>query len=94
MSEDTLVETTSRVHITIKPPTAKVVDPPPTEQQQPQAQPLQQPTPPAPTVVDPIRLPTDEVQTDDPEYALSQSIIKNLAKEIAAARKRLRAQKV
>ena len=35
VSEDTPVETTSWVHITIKPPTAKVVDPPPTEQQQP-----------------------------------------------------------
>ena len=39
-------------------------------------------------------MPINEVQTDDPEYALSQSIIKNLAKEISAARKRLRAQKV
>ena len=33
--EDTPTEPTSRVHITIKPPTAKVVDPQPTEQQQP-----------------------------------------------------------
>ena len=94
MSEDTPTVRTSRVHITVKPPTAKVVDPQPTKQQQPTVQPWQQTTPLAPTTVDPTQVPTGEVKGDDPEYALSRSIIKKLAKEIAVARKRIKAQKL
>ena len=88
VSEDTPTMPTSRVHITVKPPTAKVVDPQPTEQQQPIVQPQQQTTPPDPRTVDPTQVPTGEVEGDDPEYALSKSIIKKLAKEIAVARKK------
>ena len=94
VSEDTLAKPTSRVHITVKPPTAKVVDPQPTEQQQPTVQPQQQTTPPAPSTVDPIQIPTGEVEDADPKYVLSKSIIKKLAKEIAIARKRIKAQKL
>ena len=94
MSEDTPVEPTSRVHITVKPPTAKVVDPQPIEQQQPTVQPQQQTTPPTPATVDPTQEPTGEVEGNDPEYALSKSIIKKLAKEIAVAMKKIKAQKL
>ena len=87
VSEDTPTVPTSRVHITVKPPTAKVVDPQPTEQQQPKVPPQQQTTPPAPATVDPTQIKTGEVEGNDPEYALSKSIIKKLAKEIAVARK-------
>ena len=76
MSEDAPTVPTSRVHIIVKPPTAKVVDPQPTEQQQPIVQPQQQTTPPAPATVDPVQIPTGEVEDVDPEYALSKSIIK------------------
>ena len=41
VSEDTSTVPTSRVHITVKPPTTKIVDPHPTEQQLPTI-PLQQ----------------------------------------------------
>ena len=85
---------TSRVHITVKPPTAKVVDPQPTEQPQPTVQPPQQTTPPAPATVDPTQVPTGEVEGNDPKYALSRSIIKKLAKEIVVARKKIKAQKL
>ena len=34
-----------------------------------------------------------EVEPDNPEYALSRGIIKKLASEIAAARKKIRTQK-
>ena len=94
MSEETPTVPTSRVHITVKPPTAKVVDPQPTEQQQPTIQPQQQTTPLAPAIVDPTQVPTGEVEGNDPKYALSKSIIKKLAKEIAIARKRIKAQKL
>ena len=85
---------TSRVHITIKTPTAKVVDPQLTEQQQPTVEPQQQTTPPAPATVDPTQVQRGEVKGNDPEYALSRSIIKKLAKEIAVARKKIKAQKL
>ena len=85
---------TSRVHITVKPLIAKVVDPQLTEQQQPTVQPQQQTTPPAPATVDPTQVSIGEVEGDDPEYALSRSIIKKLAKEIAVARKIIKAQKL
>ena len=94
MSEDTPAETTSRVHITVKPLTAKVVDPQPIEQQQPIVQPQQQTNTPAPAIVDPIQILTGEVEDADPKYALSKSIIKKLAKEIAVTRKRIKAQKL
>ena len=93
VSEDSLTVPTSRVHITVKPPTVKVVDPRPTEQQQPTVEPQQQTTPPAPAIIDPTQEPTGEVEVDDPEYALSRSIIKKLAKEIAVARKKIKTQK-
>ena len=73
---------TSQVHITVKPPSAKIVDPQLTEQQQPtiQTQPtVQQTTPPTPAIFKPTPEPTGEVEEDDPEYALSKSNIKNLA---------------
>ena len=54
---------------------------------------MQQTTPPAPAIVKPTPEPTGEVKEDDPEYALSKSNIKKLAKEIAVARKRLKTQK-
>ena len=85
---------TSRVHITVKPPTAKVVEPQPTEQQQPTKQTQQQTTPPVPATVEPTQVRTGEVEGNDPEYALSKSIIKKLAKEIAVARKKIKAQKL
>ena len=86
---------TSWVHINVKPLTAKVVDPQPTEQQQqPTVEPQQQTTPLAPATVDSTQVPTGEVEGDDLEYALSKSIIKKLAKEIAVARKKIKAQKL
>ena len=88
MSEDNPTVTTSRVHLTVKHPTAPVVDPPSTEQQQPteQAQPtVPQTTSSATKTVDPAQTPTGEVEEDNPEYAVSQSIIKKLSKEIAVA---------
>ena len=94
VSEDTPAVPTSRVHITVKPPTAKVVDPQLTEQQQPTVPPQQQTTPPAPVTIDPTQVQTGEVEYNDPEYALSKSIIKNMAKEIAVARKKLKTQKL
>jgi len=94
VSEDTPAEPTSRVHIIVKPPTAKVVDPQPTEQQQPTVQPQQQTTPPAPVTVNPIQILTGEVEDANLEYALSKSIIKKLDKEIAVTRKRIKAQKL
>ena len=54
---------------------------------------MQQITPPAPATVDPTQVSTGEVEGDDPEYALSRSIIKKLAKEIAVARKKIKTQK-
>ena len=54
---------------------------------------MQQTTPPAPALVKPTQEPTGEVEEDDPEYALSKSTIKKLAKEIAVTRKRLKTQK-
>ena len=96
MSEDTPTVTTSRVHLTVKPPTAKVAESQPTEQQQPTEQTqstVQQTTPPAPAIVKPTQEPTGEVEGDDPEYALSKSNITKLAKEIAVARKILKTQK-
>ena len=86
----------TRVHLTVKHPTAPVVDPPSTEQQQPmeQAQPtVPQTAPPAPETVDPAQTPTGEVEEDNPEYAVSQSIIKKLAKEISIARRKIKLQK-
>ena len=62
---------TSRVHITVKPLTVKVVDPRPTEKKQPTVEPQQQITPLAPAIVDPTQEPTGEVEADDPKYALS-----------------------
>ena len=82
---------TSRVHITVKPPTAKVVNPLPTEQQQPTVQPQPHTTPLAPATVDPTQVQTGEVEGNDPEYALSKSIIKKLAKEIVVTRKKIKA---
>ena len=82
---------TSRVHLTVKPPTAKVAEPQPIEQQQPteQTQPtVQQTTPPATA-----QIPTQEVEEDNPEYALSRSIIKKLANEIVVAKKKIKTQK-
>ena len=96
VSKDTPTVPTSRVHLTVKPPTAKVAAPQPTEQQQPteQTQPtVQQTTPPAAATVDPAQIPTEEVEEDNPEYALSRSIIKKLANEIAIARKKIKMQK-
>ena len=88
---------TSRVHLTIKPLTAPVVDPQPTEQQQPtvQTQPtVQQTIPPTQAAVDPLQVPTGEVEeADNPKYALSRSVIKKLAAEIAIARRKIKAQK-
>ena len=94
VSEDTPTVPTSWVHITVKPPTAKLVDPQPTKQQQPKVPPQQQTTPPAPATVDPTQVPTGEVEKNDLEYALSRGIIKKLAKEIAIARKKIKAQKL
>ena len=54
---------------------------------------MQQTTPLAPAIVKPTPEPQGEVEEDDPEYALSKSNIKKLAKEIAVARKRLKTQK-
>ena len=85
---------TSRVHITVKPSTAKVVDPQPTAQQQPTIPPQPQTTPPAPATVDPTQVQIGEVEGNDPEYVLSKSIIKKLAKEISVARKNIKAQKL
>ena len=85
---------TSWVHITVKPPTVKVVDPWSTEQQQPTKQTQQQTTPPVPATVDPTQVQTGEVEGNDLEYALSKSIIKKLAKEIANARENIKAQKL
>ena len=88
--------TTSQVHLTVKPLTAKVAESQPTEQQQPieQTQPTSQQTnPPAPAIVKPTQELTGEVEDDNPEYALSKSTIQKLAKEIVVTRKRLRTQK-
>ena len=88
--------TTSRVHLIVKHPTAPRVDPPSTEQQQPteQAQPtVPQIAPPTPKTVDPAQTPTGEVEEDNPEYVVSRSIIKKLAKEIAIARRKIKLQK-
>ena len=60
---------TSRVHITVKPPTVKVVDPRLIEPQKSTVEPQQQTTPLAPAIVDPTQEPTGEVEADDPEYA-------------------------
>ena len=81
VSEDIPVEPTSRIQITIKPSTAKV------------ANPQQQTTPLALASVAPTQEPMGEVEPDNPEYALSRGIIRKLANEIAAARKKIRAQK-
>ena len=97
VSEDILVEPTGRVQITIKPPTRfdpQLTDQQPIEQQPTEPQPQQQATPPAPASVTPTQLPMNGVEHDNPEYALSKGIIQKLAKEIAAARRKLRAQKV
>ena len=94
VSEDTPTVPTSQVHITVKPLTVKVVDPWPTEQQQPTVEPQQQTTPPAPAIINPTQEPTGEIEGNDLEYALSKSIIKKLAKEIAVARKKIKAQKL
>ena len=98
MSEDTPTVATSRVHLTVKHPTAPVVDPPSTEQQQQttaQAPPtVQQSVPLTPAAADPLQVPTGEVEeADNPEYALSRSVIKKLAAEIAVARRKIKAQK-
>ena len=90
MSKDIPVEPTGWVQTTNKPPTAKRADPQPTK---PQPQPQQQTTPPAPESVVPTQEPMGEVEPDNPEYALSKGIIKKLATEIAASRKKIRAQK-
>ena len=85
---------TSWVHITVKPPMEKIVDPQPTEQQQPTIPLQQQTTPPSLATFDPTQVQTGEVEGNDLEYALSRSIIKKLAKEIAVARKNIKAQKL
>ena len=91
VSEDIPIEPTGRVQIIIKPPAVKRDDPQPTE---PQPQPQQKTTLSAPVSVTPTQVPMGEVDPDNPEYALSQGIIKKLAAEIVAARKKIKAQKV
>ena len=41
-----------------------------------------------------MQVPTGEVEGNDPKYALSKSIIKKLAKEIAITREKIKAQKL
>ena len=89
VSEDLPVKPTGRVQITIKPSTAKQAVPQlakPTPQQQ------QQTTPPAPANVILTQEPMPKVEPDNPEYAVSRGIIKKLAREIAAARKKIKGQ--
>ena len=71
------------------------MDPPSTEQQPTEQAQLTVPqtAPPTPETVDPAQNPTGEVEEDNPEYAVSRSIIKKLAKEIAVARRKIKLQK-
>ena len=89
VTQDTPIGTPGQVHLTVKHPTAPLVDLPSTEQQQQtpvQTLPaVQQTVPLTPTVqqsaaADPLQTPTGEVAEDDPEYAVSCSVIKKLAK--------------
>jgi len=91
VTQDTPIGTPGRVHLIVKHPTAPVVDPPTEQQQTPP--PAQQTAPPATQTVDPAQTPTGEVEEDNPEYAVSRSILKKLAKEIAIARRNIKLQK-
>ena len=88
VSKDTSIDHTGRVQITIKPLTTKRADPQLTK---PQPQPQQQTTPPTLESVVLTQEPMGEVKPNNPEYAVSRGIIKKLANEIVAVRKKIRA---
>ena len=89
VSEETLVEHTGRLQITIKPPTAKRTEP---KTANPKPQPQQQITPPDTKSVVLTQEPTGETEPNNPEYAVTKGIIRKISKEIAAARNKIKTQ--
>ena len=87
VSEETLVEHIVQLQITIKPPIAKRAEP-----QIIEPQPKQQVIPLAVESVVLNQEPTGEIEPENPKYAITKGIIQKLAKEIAAARKKIKTQ--
>ena len=85
--KETPVEHTSRIQIIIKPPTAQRAEPHTKETQVEQ----QVITPAAESIIQ-TQEPRVETEPENPKYAITKGIIKELSKEIAAARKKLRTQ--
>ena len=81
-SKDTPVEDTGRLQIIIKPPTA----------QREETHAEQQVTNPAEESLIPTQDPRGEIETKNPEYALTKDNITRLSKEIVASRKRKKTQ--
>ena len=89
VSEETPVEYTDRLQITIKPSTAKRTEP---QIAKPKPQTQLQITPPAAESVVPTQELTSHAELENPEYAITKGIIRKLSKEIEIARKKIKTQ--